>query len=125
MVRSILLQDESFRNVAAIEQLAGLVKLMAAYDQQEGRIARSISDGWLRHDSGFFADAVVPQALIAAVNRGKQCGEFASTIDAHVAAEVIYDCYLQTLNRWLHSETPFSLERALEAKLEVLVHGLQ
>ncbi|MFC9963989.1 hypothetical protein [Nocardia ignorata] len=119
------MQDESFRNVAAIEQLAGLVKLMAAYDQQEGRIARSISDGWLRHDSGFFADAVVPQALIAAVNRGKQCGEFASTIDAHVAAEVIYDCYLQTLNRWLHSETPFSLERALEAKLEVLVHGLQ
>jgi AcrR family transcriptional regulator len=122
---TILLQEEAFRDISAHERLAALVSLMAGYDEQESRVARAISEGWLRHDSGFFADAVAPPALVEAVQLGKQRGDFASTIDADLAAEVIYDCYLQTLNRWLHSNAQFSLDRTLRGKLDIVLNGLQ
>ncbi|MFC9898007.1 TetR/AcrR family transcriptional regulator [Nocardia sp. NPDC127579] len=122
---SNLLREETFRDLPARERLTGLVRRMAGYDEQESRVARAISDGWLRRDSGFFAAAIAPSALAEAVRLGQRHGDFDPAIDADLAAEVVYDCYLQTLNRWLHADTEFALDRVLLAKLDLVLNGLR
>ncbi|MGW4770644.1 TetR/AcrR family transcriptional regulator [Nocardia sp. NPDC004278] len=121
---AVLLRERDFREAAASDQLATYVHIMADYDERESRIARAISDGWLRHDSGFFAEAVAPPVLADTIRLGVQRGEFTPKLDVEIAAEVIYDCYLQTLNRWLQSDTAFPLGSALRDKLDIVLHGL-
>ena len=66
--------------------------------------------------------AAVPAAAIA---RGQELGEFSSTIDPDVAAEILTSVYSGTVSRWLiDGPPPFDLARALAERLDVVLVGL-
>lgn len=60
-----------------------------------------------------------------AVTRGQDLGEFSSTADADVAAEILTSLYFGTVSRWLvDGPPPFDLAQALADRLDVVLAGL-
>ena len=63
---------------------------------------------------------------VAAIERGRERGEFSSEVDPGAAAEILTSVYVGTLGRWLiDGPPPFDLARALAERLEVVLVGLR
>jgi AcrR family transcriptional regulator len=79
----------------------------------------------LRNDEVLAYQRPVPEAVLAAVRRGQQRGEFNPAADPSEAAEVLTAVYFDTLTRWLtQADAPFDLEKALISKLDLVLAGL-
>lgn len=66
---------------------------------------------------------VVPAA---AIERGRERGEFSPAADPGAAAEVLTSVYFGTVSRWLiDGPPPFDLAQALAERVELVLVGLQ
>src|ERR1017187_6071010 len=66
----------------------------------------------------------VPEAVLTAILRGQDQGEFNPYADPSLAAEVLTAVYFDTLSRWLtEAEPPFDLSGGLAAKLDWVLPG--
>lgn len=64
----------------------------------------------LTHDEVLSHEHRVPDAVLAAADRGRERGGFGARVDPAPAAEVLMACYVDTLRRWLAvADPPFDL----------------
>lgn len=66
----------------------------------------------------------IPEAVLETIRRGQERGELAADADPGLAAQVVTALYTDTLRRWLLSEPPFDLAKALASKLDIVLSGL-
>ncbi len=79
----------------------------------------------LPHDDVLAHQRPVPDAVLTAIRRGQDRGEFDAAADPLTVAEVLTAIYFDTLSRWLtERDPPFDLAGALAAKLDLLLAGL-
>lgn len=79
----------------------------------------------LRHDEVLAHERPVPGAVLAAIGRGQDRGEFDPAADPSLAAEVLTAVYFDTLTRWLTTPgRPFALAGVLAGKLDLVLAGL-
>jgi hypothetical protein len=79
----------------------------------------------LQHDEVLAHQRPVPEAVLAAIHRGQDHGEFNPSANPSLAAEVLTAVYFDTLSRWLtEAEPPFDLSGVLADKLELVLAGL-
>ena len=79
----------------------------------------------LRHDEVLAHERPVPPAVLDAIRRGQQHGEFDTRADPAQAAEVLTAVYFDTLTRWLTEPGPPSgLAPVLASKLDLMLDGL-
>ena len=109
--------DESAR--ALIQTYFGAA---AEINERERDLTRAMLDS-LTPTEIFLFIRVVPAA---AIERGKERGEFSAGTDSAVAAEILTSVYFGTVSRWLiDGPPPFDLARALAERLELVLAGLQ
>ncbi len=79
----------------------------------------------LQHDEVLAHQRPVPEAVLTAILRGQDQGEFNPYADPSLAAEVLTAVYFDTLSRWLtEAEPPFDLSGGLADKLDLVLAGL-
>ena len=94
----------------------------AEMNERERDLTRALLES-LAPTEVFMYIRAVPAAVI---ERGQEQGEFSSTVDPAVAAEVLTSVYFGTVSRWLSDgPPPFDLARALAERLELVLAGLQ
>ncbi|TDP97353.1 TetR/AcrR family transcriptional regulator [Labedaea rhizosphaerae] len=106
---------------------ANLHRFFAAFarmNEDERELTRALHIG-PRADEARVYQWPVADAVVAAVERGIEDGEFAADLDARAAAEVVTAVYFDTLTRWLvDGPPPFDLGAALAARLDLVLTGL-
>ncbi len=109
--------DESARAL-----VHGYFAAAAEMNERERDLTRAMLDS-LRPTEIFLYIRAVPAA---AIERGKERGEFSSAVDPSVAAEILTSVYVGTVSRWLiDGPPPFDLTQALAERLELVLAGLQ
>jgi AcrR family transcriptional regulator len=93
----------------------------AEMNERERDLTRALLES-LAPTEVFMYIRAVPAAVI---ERGQEQGEFSSTVDPGIAAEVLTSVYFGTVSRWLSDgPPPFDLARALAERLELVLAGL-
>jgi AcrR family transcriptional regulator len=109
--------DESARALVQSYFLAA-----AEMNERERDLTRAMLDS-LTPTEIFLYIRAVPAA---AIERGKERGEFSSAADSAVAAEILTSVYFGTVSRWLiDGPPPFNLARSLTERLDLVLAGLQ
>jgi AcrR family transcriptional regulator len=94
----------------------------AEMNERERDLTRAMLDS-LAPTEIFLYIRAVPAA---AIERGKERGEFSAAADSAVAAEILTSVYFGTVSRWLiDGPPPFDLGRALAERLDLVLAGLQ
>ena len=94
----------------------------AALNERERDLTRAMLDS-LAPTEIFEYIRAVPAA---AIERGKERGEFSAAFDSAVAAEILTFVYVGTVSRWLiDGPPPFDLARALAERLDLVLAGMQ
>jgi AcrR family transcriptional regulator len=97
---------------------------LARMNEQERDLTRMLHVS-LRHEEVLSHQRPIPDAVIAALQRGVHDGEFAPTADPRTAAEILTAIYSDTLTRWLTpGPPPFDLATTLTTKVDLLITGL-
>jgi AcrR family transcriptional regulator len=105
-------------------QLHRYFAALAQMNDQEPELTRKLYLS-LRHDEVLAYQRPVPEAVLAAIRRGQEHGEFDPAADPSLAAEVLTAVYFDTLSRWLTpADSPFDLAAVLAAKLDLVLTGL-
>jgi AcrR family transcriptional regulator len=118
------LGEEGGADEPAREQLHRYFAALARMNERERELTRTLHVS-LRHDEVLSHEHPVPDAVLAAVERGRDRGEFGAGVDPLLAAEVLMACYVDTLRRWLAvPDPPFDLRAVLAAKLDLVLTGL-
>jgi AcrR family transcriptional regulator len=95
---------------------------LAALSERDRDLTRAMFQSLTPNEVFLYIHAVPA----AAIERGQVQGEFISTADPSVAAEILTSSYVGTLSRWLiDGPPPFDLVKALDARLELVLAGLQ
>lgn len=111
--------DESAR-----DQLHQYYSALARTNEGEHELTRMLHLS-LTHDDVLAHQRPVPEAMLAAIERGQRRGEFDLAVNPLRAAEVLTAIYFDTLSRWLTDLTPpFNLSDALAGKLDLVLVGL-
>lgn len=118
-----LLAETAFRQTRATEQLTAYLRELAEFNEHDrhlgGVVATTFSAGL-----DFMLEGAAPDVFAQSIRLGQQRGEFDQDLNPELIAEVIYDCYLCTLGRWLHQNAAFPLSEVLLAKLTVILDGI-
>ena len=94
----------------------------AEMNERERDLTRAMLDS-LTPTEIFLYIRAVPAA---AIERGKERGEFTPAADSAVAAEILTSVYFGTVSRWLiDGPPPFELAQALAERLDLVLAGLQ
>ncbi|MFE4517881.1 TetR/AcrR family transcriptional regulator [Kitasatospora sp. NPDC056783] len=105
-----------------LRRLRAVFEAMADFDDRERAVARELyAAGVLVR--GFLPGAPPPPALGALLALARDAGELDADLDPVPAAEILFDTYIGTLQRWLESDGAFPLARALNAKAALVVRG--
>ncbi|WSQ15144.1 TetR/AcrR family transcriptional regulator [Streptomyces sp. NBC_01231] len=127
LVVARLAQDE-VRQAHARRQLELQMDALAEANEQDPRMARVISLGWLSELGTFESAFPIFDTFRDSVLLGQETGDFRPTPSSEAVAEVLSACYTDTLHRWLqagqHADTRFLLAPALRAKLDLILDGL-
>ncbi|MFJ5921189.1 TetR/AcrR family transcriptional regulator [Kitasatospora sp. NPDC092948] len=104
-------------------RLTELFESMADFDDRERAVARALyTAGVLVR--GFLPGAPPPPALATLLTLARDAGRLAPDLDVAVAAEMLFDSYIGTLQRWLEgADDGFPLARMLRTKAELAVRG--
>jgi hypothetical protein len=106
------------------EQLHRYFAAQARMNERERELTRMLHAS-LRHEEVLSHEHPVPDTVLAAVDRGRGCGEFGAGVDPRLAAEVLMACYIDTLRRLLAvADPPFDLRTVLAARLDLVLTGL-
>ncbi|MFE4977131.1 TetR/AcrR family transcriptional regulator [Kitasatospora sp. NPDC056651] len=105
-----------------LRRLRAVFEAMADFDDRERAVARELyAAGVLVR--GFLPGAPPPPALAALLALARDAGELDAGLDPAPAAEILFDTYIGTLQRWLESDGAFPLAQALNAKADLVVRG--
>jgi AcrR family transcriptional regulator len=108
----------------ADQQLHRYFAALAQMNERERALTRMLHLS-LRHDEVLAHQRPVPEAVLAAIHRGQDRGEFAPGTNPSLAAEVLTAVYFDTLSRWLtEGDPPFDLPAMLADKLDLVLAGL-
>ncbi|OUC95747.1 TetR/AcrR family transcriptional regulator [Streptomyces swartbergensis] len=122
------LAQASAQRAPARRQLELQMDALAEANEQDPRMARVISSGWLSELGTFDSPFPVFESIRDSVRFGQEGGDFRSTVPPETVAEALSACYTDTLQRWLqsrqHDDKPFALAPALRAKLSLILDGL-
>jgi AcrR family transcriptional regulator len=122
--RLLDLADQGGPGEPAREQLHRYFAVLAQMNEGERDLTRMLHLS-LRHDEVLTHQRPVPEAVLAAIHRGRDRGEFDPDADPSLAAEVLTAVYFDTLSRWLtEGDPPFDLRNMLAAKLDLVLTGL-
>jgi AcrR family transcriptional regulator len=118
------LADRAGPGEPARGQLHRYFAALAQMNERERELARMLHVS-LRHDEVLAHQRPVPEAVLAAIHRGQDRGEFDPGTNPSVAAEVLTAIYFDTLSRWLtEADPPFDLPAVLADKLDLVLAGL-
>ncbi|MGC9542176.1 TetR/AcrR family transcriptional regulator [Streptomyces sp. UG1] len=122
------LAQEDVRQAPARRQLELQMDALAEANEQDPRMARVISLGWLSELGTFESPFPVFDTFRDSVRLGQETGDFRPSPSPETVAEALSACYIDTLHRWLqagqHTDKPFPLAPALRAKLDLILDGL-
>ncbi len=122
--RLLALPDPAGHDERARDQLHRYFAALAAMNEQERDLTRMLYMSQ-RYDGVLVHQRPVPDAVVAAIERGQQRGELNPATPVPAAAEVITAVYFDTLSRWLvPAEIPWDLSTALATKLDLVLTGL-
>jgi AcrR family transcriptional regulator len=125
---SARLAEDGVRQATARRRLELQLQALAEANEQDARMARVITLGWLSELGTFESPFPIFDTFRDTIQQGQQAGEFRRSTPAETAAEALCACYTDTLHRWLQARqgdsAPFPLGPALRAKLDLLVDGL-
>jgi AcrR family transcriptional regulator len=94
----------------------------AEMNKRERDLTRAMLDSLTPTEIFRFISAVPA----AAIERGKERGEFRAAADSAVTAEILTSVYFGTVSRWLvDGPPPFDLAQALVERLDLVLAGLQ
>jgi AcrR family transcriptional regulator len=127
LVTARLAEDDA-RKGPARRRLELQLEALAEANEQDARMARVITLGWLSELGTFESPFPVIDTFRDAVQQGQEAGEFRRSIPAQTVAEALSACYTDTVHRWLQAHqddsAPVPLLPALRAKLDLLLDGL-
>ncbi|MFE7117914.1 TetR/AcrR family transcriptional regulator [Streptomyces sp. NPDC057654] len=106
----------------AVEALAGELRALAELNERDYALSKELHDDGVLY-SAFALGTATPRAFAATAARGRRNGEIRADLDPEDVADLVFDCYSTTLNRWLHRDGGFPLADALLARLAVLTTG--
>ncbi|MGW4381023.1 TetR/AcrR family transcriptional regulator [Kitasatospora sp. NPDC004531] len=106
----------------ALHRLTALFAAMADFDDRDRAVARELHTAKVLA-RGFLPGAPPPPALAALLAKARDAGELAAGLDLGSAAELLFDSYVGTLQRWLEADCAFPLAPVLVAKAELAVRG--
>ncbi|MGC9539280.1 TetR/AcrR family transcriptional regulator [Streptomyces sp. UG1] len=122
------LSDGGVRRAPARRQLELQMEALAKVNEEDPRMARVLSLGWLSELGTFDSPFPVFDSFRDSVRLGQKNGDFRSSVTAEAVAETLSAVYTETLHRWLqahqHTDQPFPLSPALRVKLDLLLDGL-
>jgi AcrR family transcriptional regulator len=109
-------------DASALALIRGSFMAAAEMNERERDLTRAMLDS-LTPTEIFLYIRAVPAA---AIERGKELGEFSPAADSAVAAEILTSVYFGTVSRWLiDGPPPFDLASALAERLDLVLAGLQ
>jgi AcrR family transcriptional regulator len=115
------LADHPEPDEPARAQLHRFYAALAQMNEREHDLTRMLH----LHDQVLVYERPVPEAVLAAIHRGRDRGEFNPGLNPYLAAEVLTAVYFDTLGRWLaEAEPPFDLSGMLADKLDLVMTGL-
>jgi AcrR family transcriptional regulator len=118
------LADQAGPGESARGRLHRYFAALAQMNERERELTRMLHVS-LRHDEVLAHQRPVPEAVLAAIYRGQDRGEFDPGMKPSRAAEVLTAVYFDTLSRWLtDADPPFDLQAALADKLDLVLAGL-
>lgn len=127
LVAARLTQD-GVPQAPARRQLELQMEVLARVNEENPRMARVLSLGWLSELGTFESPFPVFESFRDSVRLGQDNGDFRPSVPPETVAETLSACYTETLHRWLqahqHDDRPFPLGPALRAKLDLLLDGL-
>lgn len=119
------LADLGEANESAREQLRRYYAALARINERERTFTRMVHLS-LQHNAVLVHQRPVPEAVLSAIRRAQERGEFNAAINPWLAAEVLTAVYFDTLSRWLiEAEPPFDLSSRLLDKLDLVLVGLR
>jgi AcrR family transcriptional regulator len=122
--RLLAIAEDAGPDEAGRAQLHRYFAALAGMNEQERELTRALYMS-LPHDDVRIHQRPVPDAVVAAIDRGQRRGEFDPGVPPSTAAEVITAVYFDTLTRWLTGgDRPFDLATALSDRLDVVLAGL-
>ncbi len=120
--------DDGVRRAPARRQLELQIEVLAEVNEENPRMARVLSLGWLSELETFESPFPVFDSFLASIRVGQEDGDFRPSVTPETVAETLSAVYTETLHRWLqarqHTDKPFPLGPALRAKLDLLLDGL-
>src|ERR1039457_3169359 len=123
-VQRLSLADQAGPGEPARARLHRYYAALAQMTEGERELTRMLHLS-LQHDEVLAHQRPVPEAVLAAIHRGQDHGEFNPSANPSLAAEVLTAVYFDTLSRWLtEAEPPFDLSGVLADKLELVLAGL-
>jgi AcrR family transcriptional regulator len=115
------LADHAEPDESARAQLHRFYAALAEVNEREHDLTRMLH----LHEQVLVYERPVPEAVLAAIHRGRDRGEFNPGLNPSLAAEVLTAAYFDTLSRWLaEAEPPFDLSSMLADKLDLVITGL-
>ena len=125
---SARLPDALLEQAPARRQLELQLNALAEINDEDPRMARVITLGWLAELGTFETPFPIFESFRDSIRLGQESGEFLASLSADTVAETLCACYNDTLHRWLfarqHDGKPFPLAPALQAKLSLVLDGL-
>lgn len=122
------LSEGGVRRAPARRQLELQMEVLAKANEEDPRMARVLSLGWLSELETFESPFPVFDSFRDCIRLGQEDGDFRSCVSPDTVAEALSALYTETLHRWLqahqHADKPFPLGPALRAKLDLLLDGL-
>lgn len=117
---------ESARGASAQEQLRRCMSALAAANEAERHLARTLTVAWVRVGGPLSEEPYTAYIFGQIVMGGIMRREIRPDVDSSLVGNILRDVYLGTLYRWLGAEPDpaFSLAEALLASLDVLLEGL-
>ncbi|WP_240980745.1 MULTISPECIES: TetR/AcrR family transcriptional regulator [Streptomyces] len=122
------LVDGGVRRAPARRRLELQMEALAKVNEENPRMARVLSLGWLSELGTLESPFPVFDSFLDSVRLGQENGDFRPSVAPETVAEILSAVYTETLHRWLqaqqHTDQPFPLGPALRAKLDLLLDGL-
>jgi AcrR family transcriptional regulator len=112
----------------ARRQLELQLNALAEINDEDPRMARVITLGWLAELGTFETPFPIFESFRDSIRLGQESGDFRTSLPPDTVAEILCACYNDTLHRWLfarqHDGKSFPLAPALQAKLSLVLDGL-
>lgn len=114
------------RHASAPEQLRQAMKVLAAVNEEEFRIAHTLVPAWVQAGRPITEEPYTAVIFADIIAGGIARGEVRQNVNSELVGNVLRDLYLGTLYRWIDGQAgrPFSLRGHLLTLVDLLLEGL-